>query len=434
MSSESVVKPVLAPRQIEFILNSTKKWNLAHGAVRSGKTVCTLYRFMQAAWQCPDSQIFMVGHSADTIYNNAIRLLLESEQLSIFRPFCTWYPGKRQLKFRDKTIQTLGAKNEGAVGHFQGLTMSLCYCDEMTLYPDSIIQMINSRLSNDWSMGFASMNPKHPTHILKKWIDQGDLGDDSFYSLHFCLDDNPFLPDSYKRFLKKTSSGIFYKRNYLGLWCLAEGAIFDFFDRDIHVIPRPHRAAEYYIAGIDYGISNAFACLIIGVSTGMREQIGKQMWVEKEYYWDSKKTHRQKTNSEFADDIQKFLEPYGVRGVYIDPSALAMKLELQRRRIHAVEAENDVTFGIETMTAEMAKGNLFVCKECKNLISEIENYVWDDKKSKEGVDAPVKKGDHAVDALRYALATHKVVQYDPYKDEQARNQWMHNRFETSRRF
>lgn len=389
---------------------------------------------MQAAWQCPDSQIFMVGHSADTIYNNAIRLLLESEQLEIFRPFCTWAPGKRQLKFRDKTIQTLGAKNEGAVGHFQGLTMSLVYCDEMTLYPDSIIQMINSRLSNPWSMGFASMNPRHPTHILKRWIDAGLAGDKSIYSLHFNLDDNPYVPDSYKDFLKRTSSGIFYKRNYLGEWCLAEGAIFDFFDRDIHVINRPHRAAEYYIAGIDYGISNAFACLVIGVSTGVRDQIGKQLWVEAEYYWDSKKTHRQKTNSEFADDVQRFLEPYGIRMTYIDPSALAMKIELQRRGMHVVEADNDVQQGIEKMTSEMAKGNLFIMRNCKNLIAEIENYVWDDRKSKEGEDAPVKKGDHAVDGLRYVLNTHKVATYEPYKNQQIHQNWMQNKFAPTSRF
>jgi len=117
----------LSDKQLEFVKNSTAHWNLAHGSVRSGKTVGTLYRFMQAAYECPDSQIFMVGHSSDTIYQNAIRLLLESDQLAIYRPFCTWFAGKRQLKFMDKTISTLGAKDEGAIGQFQGKTMSLVY-------------------------------------------------------------------------------------------------------------------------------------------------------------------------------------------------------------------------------------------------------------------------------------------------------------------
>ncbi len=409
----------LAPKQIQFTLEAQAKWNLAHGSVRSGKTVGTTFAFMHHVHKCPDSQIFMVGHSSETIFQNVIRLILESDQLSIFRPFCTWFAGKRQLKYMDKTICCLGAKDEGAIGQFQGKTMSLVLCDEMTLYPESIIDMIDTRLSMPHSMGFASMNPAHPTHKVKSWIDKAEQGDKNYYALHFTLDDNPYVDDEYKRRIRDSTSGVFYKRNYLGLWCLAEGAIFDFFDREVHVVPRPPAAAEYWIAGIDYGVSNAFACVLIGVNTGHKTQTGKRLWIEKEYYWDCKKTHRQKINSEFANDIQEFLEPYAVRNIYIDPSALAMKLELQRRGMHVTEADNDVYNGIQFMTSEMGKGNLYVCKDCPNLIKEIEGYVWDAKKSVQGEDAPIKKGDHLIDALRYCIFTHKVTPYNPYKGHNA---------------
>lgn len=386
---------ILAPKQIEFILNSYRHWNLAHGSVRSGKTVCTLFRFMQAVEQCPDSQIWMVGYSSDTIFQNAIRLLLESPQLSIFRPFCKWQPGKRQLLFRDKTIATLGAGDSGCIGAFQGKTFSLVYCDEITLYPESIIDMIDTRLSQPHSMGFASMNPSFPTHKVKQWIDKAEEGDPNYYALHFNLDDNPFVEENYKLRIKSSLSGLFYKRNFLGMWCLAEGAIFDFFDRKIHVVKRPPRAAEYWVAGIDYGTVNAFACTLVGVNTGIKTQSGKCMWVEKEYYWDPKVKGVQKTNSEFADDIEEFLEPYSVKNVYIDPSAASFKVELRRRGIHVVDADNDVEQGIHVMTSEMKKGNLFICEDCPNLIKEIESYVWDSKSAERGHDAPVKKYDHA---------------------------------------
>lgn len=428
------MQDLLSPRQVEFINNSTRHWNLAHGSVRSGKTVGTLFRFMQAANDCPDSQIFMVGHSSDTIYQNAIRLLLESEQLSIFRPFCTWYAGKRVLKFRDKTIVTIGAKDEGAIGQFQGKTMSLVYCDEMTLYPESIVDMIDTRLSNPWSMGFASMNPSHPGHKVKQWIDMAEAGDENYYALHFNLDHNPYVDDAYKQRIRNSLSGLFYKRNYLGIWCLAEGAIFDFFDPKIHVVSKPPRAADYWVAGIDYGASNAFACVLLGVSTGIQNQIGKCVWVEKEYYWDCKKMGRQKLNSEFAEDIQNFLEPYSIKGIYIDPSAASMRLELQRKGMHVIQADNDVWNGIQTMTSDMGKGNLFICSECKNLIKEIESYVWDTKKSIQGEDAPVKKGDHAVDALRYVMQTHKVNVYDPYAHSASQKDWAQSRFEPTRSY
>jgi len=424
----------LSNKQIEFIVHSTRHWNLAHGSVRSGKTVGTLFRFMEAVNSCPDSQIFMVGHSSDTIYQNAVRLLLESEQLAIFRPFCSWFSGKRQLKFRDKTIQTLGAKDEGAIGQFQGKTMSLVYCDEMTLYPESIIDMIDTRLSNPHSMGFASMNPSHPGHKIKKWIDKAEEGDKNYYALHFSLDDNPYVDNSYKQRIRDSLSGLFYKRNYLGLWCLAEGAIFDFFDRKIYVVKRPPRAAEYWVAGIDYGTSNNFACVLMGVNTGITTQTGVCRWFEKEYVWNSKEKGRQKTNSEYADDVQEFLEPYGLKGVYVDPSAASFKVELQRRGIHVIDADNDVLSGITFFTSEMRKGNIFICEDCPTMIKELESYSWDPKASEKGEDRPLKRDDHCIDAARYCVYTHKIAKYDPYKQQQMSQDFQRNRFEPTRRF
>lgn len=415
-------------RQLEFIYNSTAQWNIAHGSVRSGKTVCTLFRFMQACYDCPDSKIFMVGHSSETIYQNAIRLLLESPELSIFRPFCTWQPGKRQLKFFDKDITILGAKDEGAIGAFQGKTFSLVYCDEMTLYPESIIDMIDTRLSNPWSMGFASMNPAHPKHKLKQWIDKSEAGDKNYYSLHFTLDHNPFLVESYKERIRKSLSGLFYKRNYLGLWCLAEGAIFDFFDPELHVIDQPPEAAEYWIAAIDYGTVNPFSCLIIGVSTGRYTQTAPKMWVEKEYFWDSKAVGRQKVNSEYADDIAEFLEPYYIKNLYIDPSAEAFQVELRRRGLRVVHANNNVKDGIQIMTSAVQKGNLKILSRCKNTIREIETYSWDPKQAEKGIDAPIKRDDHCIDALRYALATHRISQYNEQKEFERSQEFLRNKY------
>ena len=404
---------LFSAKQWEFIERANARWNIAHGSVRAGKTVGSLFAFMTRVETCPDSQIAMIGFTTETIYRNAVRLIMESPEFAVFRPHCTW--SNRKLHYKDKVISTHGASNEGAIGAIQGQTFSIVYCDEMTLYPDSIIEMIDTRLSKPYSIGFATCNPSHPDHKIKKWIDAGDAGDKNYYSMHFTLDDNPFIPDDYKERIKKSSSGLFYKRNILGVWCLAEGAIFECFDRKLHVVTRPPRSAEYWIASIDYGTSNPFACLLIGVSTGKYTQNGKCVWVEKEYYWDPLKKSRQKTNGEFAEDIVQFLEPYGCKQVYIDPSAEAMQLELRRKNLHTVHANNHVENGIQMVTTEMAKGNLFICDECTNLIREIEGYVWDPRATKKGLDEPLKQNDHAVDALRYAIATHKVPKY--YNDD-----------------
>jgi PBSX family phage terminase large subunit len=415
----------LSKKQLEFITKATRKWNLAHGSVRTGKTVCTAYAFMHAVNKCPDSKIYIVGHTFDTAYRNVVRLFLESDEMSIFRPFLTW-SGKKLL-FKDKIITVLGAKDEGAVGNFQGLTMSLVYCDEMTLYPESIIDMIDSRLSLPHSKGYAAMNPSHPKHKVKQWIDKAEEGDPNYYALHFTMDDTPYVDDAYKARIRDSSTGLFYKRNYLGLWCLAEGAIFDFFDPKIYVVSRPPCAADYWVAGIDYGASNPFVCLLIGVSSGKNSQSPKLMWVEKEYYWDHKAREKTKTNSEMALDVQEFLQDYDVKQIYIDPSAASFKAELRKLEMKPIDADNNVEEGIYKMTSEMKRGMLYICQDCKNTIREIESYVWDPKAAEKGYDEPLKKDDHALDALRYVMNTHKVSTYQPYDESKHKQNW-NNRF------
>ena len=431
------MQQLLSDKQLEFIVNSNAKWNIAHGSVSSGKTIGTLFRFFQACERCPDSQIWMIGHTSSTIYDNAIRLILEArpkgtpDPLSVFRPFCSWKKGERELLFKDKTISTCGAKDSGAIGAIQGKTFSLCYCDEMTLYPESIIDMIDTRVRNPHSMAFCAMNPSFPTHKLKQWIDKSFQGDKNYYSLHFTLEDNPFLEDSYKQRIKHSLSGVFYRRNYLGEWCLAEGSIFDFFDRKTYVVRRPPTSAEYFIVGLDYGTSNAFAAVLIGVNTGRNTQTGRQMWVEKEYYWDSAKQHRQKVNSEYAEDIVKWLDAYPIKCLYTDPSAESFSLELRRRGLHVSDkTKNDVMYGIEVMTSEIKDGRCVILDCCTNLIREIEGYVWNPKSAKTGEDEPLKQNDHAVDALRYALASHKVTSFDIDEYNRKHEEWLRQRFHT----
>jgi len=172
---------------------------------------------------------------------------------------------------------------------------------------------------------------------------------------------------------------------------------------------------------------------LIGVSTGQYTQEGKKLWVENEYYWNPAVTQRSKTNSEFALDVLNFLQDYNVNQLYIDPSAAAFKTELRKVGLVPIDANNEVLDGILMTSSEMQKGNLVVHERCKNTIREIESYVWDKKKSERGDDEPMKKNDHAVDALRYAIATHKVKVYQPYKQQEIADEWRRNKYDHYRK-
>ena len=298
-------------------------------------------------------------------------------------------------------MYVIGANDERATGKIQGATFAGAWIDEGTLIPETFFKMLLSRLSIPNAKIFVTTNPDSPYHWLKTdYIDREDELD--MKTFKFSIDDNPSLTDAYKDSLKKEFSGLWYNRYILGHWCLAEDAIYDFFNEDFHVIKSPPTYAKYYVCGIDYGTTNPFAATLVGYNG----QSHPALWVEKEYYYDSKKKGRQKTDSEYADDLQRWMYGYPIRAFYLDPSAASMEVELKRRRLPVIQAENDVLAGIRFVASLFVQGDLAIMDTCSELIQEIGGYVWDQDASKNGLDKPLKRNDHLNDSLRYCLLSH----------------------------
>jgi PBSX family phage terminase large subunit len=210
-----------------------------------------------------------------------------------------------------------------------------------------------------------------------------------------------------KAYLRRQYKGLWYQRFIEGQWVQAEGAIYDFFETEglySHVLPfAPHEAREY-ILGVDYGTTNPCAFVLIGMNLNKPYP---NMWVEDEYYYDSKIHQRQKTDAEYAADLVDFIKFRNVRAIYLDPSAASFRAELLKSGVNGLfEAENDVENGIRLVSNMFSQGVIKVTRKCKNLIEEFQSYVWDPKCTKTGVDKPLKQNDHALDALRYAIYTH----------------------------
>ena len=85
----------------------------------------------------------------------------------------------------------------------------------------------------------------------------------------------------------------------------------DFFDEKVHVLNRAPATAKFMIVGVDYGTINPCAFTMISFN----DQVATCLFVEKEYYWDSKVRGRQKTDSEYAKDLLEFIDGYSIKGV-----------------------------------------------------------------------------------------------------------------------
>lgn len=331
--------------------------------------------------------MIILGRSQQAIKRNIINPILK-----FLGTRAEYYIGKQELHIGGRTIHVIGANDERASAKIQGATFLGAYVDEITILPQSVWNMLLSRLSPPGARLFGTTNPDSPYHWLKTdFLDRSEELD--IKSWNFDFNDNPSLSPKYVESLKKEYTGLWYQRYIDGKWVLAEGAIYDFFNEPEHVLDAMPGLAEEYIVGIDYGTTNPCCFLMMGRSTKTQPN----MWVEKEYYYDSERQLRQKSDSEYAADLAKFLTGYNVRGIYIDPSAVSLRVELRRLGISNVfEANNDVLNGIRYVNDLFANGTLKICKCCRNLISEMGTYVWDQKAAEKGIEKPLKTNDHCV--------------------------------------
>jgi PBSX family phage terminase large subunit len=388
----------LSPKQIIALNDSDAFVNIYEGAVRSGKSYVSLIRFMEHVRNGPEEKYVVCGKSERTIMMNVIDPL-QSFTGGIIR----YNRGMGVFYLFGKKVYVVGANDERAEGKIRGPTFAGALVDEATLLPEGFFRMLLSRLTIDGAKLFATTNPDSPFHWLKHEFIDVNSNDQAFLkTFKFVIDDNPSLSQSKKNELKRSYQGLFYKRFIEGQWVLAEGAIFDFFDHKTHVVREAITYAKYWILGVDYGTTNPFAACLIGFNDDHHPSI----WVEREYYWDSKTMGHQKTDMEYAEDIKRVFNGYPLRSIYLDPAAASFEVELRRHKMPVKQAKNDVLDGIRFVSNLFTAGDLVIKKDCLNLIKEIEGYVWDSKSARDGVDRPIKVRDHAVDAMRYALFTH----------------------------
>lgn len=376
---------------LESIAQSTARLNIWHGAVRSGKTICSIVRWLEFVKNGPEGDLLMVGKTERTLYRNILGPIRDIVGRKRFK----YNRGMGELTLCGRLIYIAGANDERSADKIRGLTLAGAYCDELTLWPESMFSELLNRLSVAGAKLFGTTNPDGPFHWLKvNYLDKLGL---NLKQWHFELGDNPNLPADYIESLKMEHVGVFYDRMIKGLWVLAQGVIYDGFDLVKHGYDDADepQAFDAQDVTIDYGTQNAFAALLMGVK-------GDTSWVRREYYYSGRDEQQQKTDAEYSADLKEWLAGLNPRWVVIDPSAASMIAQLRRDGFRVKPAENDVVPGIGTVAGRISNGKLRVHrKRCPNLVKEFGVYAWDPKAAKRGEDKPIKQHDHALDALRY---------------------------------
>jgi PBSX family phage terminase large subunit len=381
----------ISEKQLSYLGKSTHSFNLAVGAVSSGKTFAQILRWIDHCYTVPDgSLLLMSGKTNESLYDN---VLLDMEKLlqgdmKVYKQPLRCHIGSKNIE-----IACADAHNEKSWGRIQGKTVYGWLADEVTQHPKNFVYMAMARCRGDGKIWpkFWTCNPDFPQHYIKtEFADNRRL---DVKNWHFTLDDNPILTDEYKDELKLAYSGVYYDRYVLGKWVMAEGAVYPDFDEDVHVFESEIPAHWQRCRGIDYGYTNPFVCL-----WGAIDHDGR-LYIYDEHY-------QAKT---LIKDHAAIIKAKGDVSWSVADHDAQDNAEMRAEGVFSHNAKKDVTTGIQAVSARLITQpdgfpRLFIHKRCVNTIREMGMYRWaEPSEHKNEKEEPVKSDDHTTDALRYMV-------------------------------
>jgi phage terminase large subunit len=212
------------------------------------------------------------------------------------------------------------------------------------------------------------------------------------------------LPDGYIDSLMNNYNEIWVNRYVYGSWDAFEGQIYPDFEPSVHVVNdfNPDPGWRRFIA-IDHGRTNPTAVLWGAVDND------DKMYIYREHYEAGQDVDYH------ARAIKAYLNEGRYETYVIDPSTGAGKqgdpetIGNRYRQLHipVVGANNDVQGGIDKVTQYIKGHKIYITRSCENLRRELINYQWEQPSASKidlnQPEKPLKKDDHAVDALRYLI-------------------------------
>ncbi len=371
---------------------------ICDGAVRSGKTLCMSLSFiLWSFYRFSDCSFAICGKTITSLRRNVITPLLpllkdlgftvkETKSANVI----LIQKGKITNRF-----YLFGGKDESSASLIQGITLCGVLLDEVALMPRSFVEQALARCSVNGSKLWFNCNPENPLHwFYTEWIKKADSKNCLY--LHFLMDDNPSLSQSIKNRYKSLYSGAFFERFVLGKWVAVDGLVYPFFNEKEHVTDiLPENCQQYYIS-CDYGTVNPASFGLWGEKDGVWYRL-------EEFYHDSKAKGFQMTDKEYYDKLVSLADGKRVEAVIVDPSAASFMECIRREgKFRVIPAKNNVADGIRKVSEKLKTKKIIIGSSCTDTLREFSQYRWDSGSIN---DTPRKEYDHAMDDIRYFVAT-----------------------------
>lgn len=421
------------------------------GPAGTGKTVGALYKVHRVLSQYPGARA-LVSRKTNTALSGSAMVTYKDNILrgradikwyggSKVKPAAWIYPNGSEMIVNglDKPEKVLSAE------------FDIAYINEAPECEENDVEFVRMRLrprTGGPALPFRQLimdgNPGPPTHWLNERMNRGQTR--RLISRH---EDNPRYFDlrtndwtdegrEYVFGILGGLTGVRLARYRYGIWAAAEGTVYeDVWDRARIIVNRFAIPKEWpRFLAIDFGFTNPFVCLWCAKDPDGRLIIYRQLYKTKTLVEDHAKSIAiasgwfhllPSDHPRYKDRPAEWSDPLP-RVVICDHDAEDRATLERHLRLYTTPAKKSVSDGIQAVASrfkaagdgrarvEILQGSLV--EQDQELISakrptcleeEPESYVWDTRQGMKKGDQPVKENDHALDALRYLVAFHDLM-------------------------
>lgn len=344
-----------------------------------------------------------------------------------------WFGGspKEAACYRYKNGSTITVGGMDKSMKIMSSEYDIVYVQEATELTEEDWEAITTRLRNgkvSFQQLMADANPWTPTHWLKVRCDKKKT-----HMIRSRHEDNPTLfnpktgeiTEGGKAYMQKLDAltGVRYMRLRKGIWCAAEGLVYEEWDPDIHIhkqIKVPPISWTRYIT-IDFGFTNPM------VAQFWAEDEDGRFYLYKEFYHTGMLVEDMARKIKEAMNLRREPRP---RMIICDHDAEGRATLERHLGMSTKAAKKTVEDGIQAVKKRMIKSELdgkpriYLCQDAvievdkalsdakkpTSTLEEVVGYIWDrgtvlaQNNGKPPKEVPVKEDDHGMDAMRYMVA------------------------------
>lgn len=372
------------------LLNNTSRHLHIYGGAGSGKSYFAAQKVLLRVLTEPKHRFLLVRKVARTIRNSQYSLIKYLVYVANLQKYFNFYDSNLTIEcsLHNNKIISAGVDDREKLKSIFGI--SSIWIEEATELEFEDFNQINLRLrgkSQNYKQIILTYNPINVNHWLNTRTFQNCT------KIKTTFRDNVFIDDEYINILNelKNQDENYYRIYALGEWGSLKNLIFKPFELNENF---PSEFDEI-IYGLDFGYNNPTALVEVGIK-------------DKEFFLKELIYETKLTNTELIACIKQL----GIKKsspIYCDSSESDRIQELCESGYNALKGDKNVKDGIDFLKTSKIYSN----SNNININKEVLSYSYQQDKSGNIYDEPVKFNDHCMDAIRYAIYTHCKKRVEP---------------------